>query len=124
MNADDFDPGEYVLEKKKTNASVEVAIPNPVERRPGHKPTIPGVYDDLYDYNTGTQNSAVNPEKTVLTGKYGCSKQKKLVVGSIIGIGAIALIAFGVILYLQGRHYLSTMVNFSKINYDVALTFK
>ena len=100
--AEDFDPGEYVLEKTKTKNSNEVEIPNPEKRKPGHKPTIPGVYDDLYDYDTDPQISAVNPDKTLSKDTYGCSKQSKIFAGSIIGIVVVGVIATGVVFSLQG----------------------
>ena len=108
INVEDFDPGEYVLEKKKIIDSNEVEIWNPEKKRPGHKPTIPGVYDDIcgdyggYAYDTDPQVSAVNADKTLTKDTYGCSKQRKIFVGSIIGIAVIGVIATGVVISLQG----------------------
>ena len=102
ITAEDFDPGEYVLEKTKTKNSNEVEIPNPEKRKPGHKPTIPGVYDDLYAYDTDPQVSAVNADKTLTKDTYGCSKQRKIFAGSIIGIVVVGVIAAGVVTSLQG----------------------
>ena len=99
----DFDPGEYVLEIRKTKDSKKVEISNPEERKPSHKPTIPGIYDDLYDYDTSPQTLVVNPNKSLVKEKYGCSKQMKIFIGSIIGICAVGAIAVGVIFSLQGR---------------------
>ena len=100
--AEDFDPGEYVLEKTKTKNSNEVEIPNPEKRKPGHKPTIPGVYDDLYDYDTDPQPSAVNADKTLSKDTYGCSKQRRIFACSIIGIAVVGVIAAGVVISLRG----------------------
>ena len=102
INAEDFDPGEYVLEKKKTKNSNEVEIPNQEKRKPGHKPTIPGVYDDLYDYDTDPQTSAFNADKTVSKDTYGCPKQRKIFARSIIGIAVVGVIAASVVISLQG----------------------
>ena len=102
IDSDDFDPGEYVLEIKKTKDSKKVEISNPEKRKPGHKPTIPGIYDDLYDYDTSPQTSVVNPNKSLLKKKHGCSKQMKIFIGSVIGICAVGAIAAGVIFSLQG----------------------
>ena len=102
INAEDFDPGEYVLEKKKNKDSNEVEIPNPEKRKPGHKPTIPGVYDDLYDYDTDPQTSVVNADKTLSKDTNRCSKQRKIFAGSTIGIVVVGVIAAGVVFSLQG----------------------
>ena len=110
INAEDFDPGEYVLEKKKVKDSNGVEIPNPEKRKPGHKPTIPGVYDDLYDYDTDPQTSAVNANKTVPTDTYGCAKQRKIFAGSIIGIAVVGVIAAGVVFSLEGTCSFSYLI--------------
>ena len=103
INAEDFDPGEYVLDKKKTKEdSNEVEIPDPEKRKPGHKPTITGVYDDLYEYDTDPQISSANPDKTRSKDPYRCSKQRKIFAGSIIGMLVVGVIAAGVIFSLQG----------------------
>ena len=103
IDSDEFDPGEYVLDLKNTKDSKKVEISNPEERKPGHKPTIPGVYDDLYDYDTSPETSVANPNKSVLKEKYACSKRMKIFTGSVIGICAIGAIAVGVIFSIQGR---------------------
>ena len=102
IDSDDFDPGEYVLEIKKTKDSKKIGISTPEKRKPSHKPTIPGVYDDLYDYDTSPRTSEVSQNKSLLIEKHGCSKQMKIFVGSVIGICAIGAIAIGVIFSLRG----------------------
>ena len=105
LHADDFDPGVYVLETKKTKDSDEVEIPIPGKGKPGHKPTVAGVYDDLYHYDTGPQPSVVNSNTTFLEDKYGWSKQSKIFVLFILGVGIIGAIAAGVIIHsLHGRY--------------------
>ena len=113
IDSDEFDPGEYVLDLKKTKDSKKVEISNPEERKPGHKPTIPGVYDEIYDYDTSLETSVADPNKSVLKEKYGCSKQMKIFAGSVIGICAIGAIAAGVIFSIQGR--------FTFLTYDLEL---
>ena len=102
IDSDEFDPGEYVLEMRRTKDLKKIGISKPEKRKPGHRPTISGVYDDLYDYDTSPRTSEVSPNKSLMIEKYGCSKQMKIFVGSVIGICAIGAIAVGVIFYLQG----------------------
>ena len=102
INADDFDQGEYVLEIKKTKVSGEVKTSNLEKRKPGHKKSIEGVYDDLYCYDLDRQTSVVKADKTLMNDKNGCSRKRKIFVWSIIGICVIGAIAVGVIYSVQG----------------------
>ena len=101
INTDDFDQGEYVLEKRNTKELGKANSSNPEERKPSHKPTTTGVYDDLYDYGTGPKTSEINSSKTLVIDKYGCSKQRKFFFGSIVGIVVTGVIAFGVIYFFH-----------------------
>ena len=111
QNAVDFDSGEYILEIQKPKDSIELENQSPERRKPGHRPTLPGIYDDLYDYDTGTQTSEVNPENNSLKDKDVCSNQSKTFVVfsfcccfvvTIIGICVIGAISVGMIFHLQG----------------------
>ena len=99
-----FDPGEYVLEKKKTKDSDKVVIPIPGKGKPGHKPTKAGVYDDLYDYNTNPQPSVVNSNTNLLEGNYGWSMQRKIFVWCILGVVVVGATAAGVIYSILGSY--------------------
>ena len=104
MNADDFDPGESVLEKEKTKPSNKADTSSTEETKSGPKATIPGAYDDVHQYNAGSQTSAVNPDKSLSKDMYECSKQRAIFAGSIIGIGVVGAIVLGVIFAHQGRY--------------------
>ena len=104
LNADDFDQGEYVLEIKKTKVSGEVKTSNLEKRKPGHKKSIEGVYDDLYCYDPKPPTSLENSDKPLMKNDEArCSRKKKIFFGSMIGIGVVGAIAVVVIYSIQGQ---------------------
>ena len=103
VSADDSDQGEYVLEKKTATVPVEVEISTPEQTKPGHRPTLEGVYDNLYDDGESHEISIDNPDKDNLKDNKGCSKQRKIFIASIIGVVVLGAISAGIALSLQGE---------------------
>ena len=104
IKSDVFDPGEYVLEKKKTKDSDKVVIPILGKGKPGHKPTMAGVYDDLYDHDTNPPPSVVNSDTPLLEDNYGWSMQRKIFVWCILGLVVVGAAAAGVIYSILGSY--------------------
>lgn len=102
-----YDEAVYVVEKKsgtkypnQTNAS------HPEIKKPGHKRTDPGIYDEL-DYELSPsvevdlEGKGVNHDKTILTDSTTNdvgSKKKKTIIGSVLGVSVVAAI-FGSIYF-------------------------
>ena len=77
IHEDDIDTGEYVLERMGAKSSHSVENPCPEKSKPGHKPSVPGVYDYLYDDSNSFQIPVDKHNQSALNDKDGCSKKKK-----------------------------------------------
>ena len=97
VTADDSDHGEYVLEKKTATVPIHDEIAAQEKTKPGHKPTIEGVYDYVYD------DDGVSLDKAVLKDNQRCSKHRKILIASIIGIVVLGAISAGIAFSLQGQ---------------------
>ena len=95
--ADDIDHGEYVLEKKTATVPIQDEIPDQEKTKPGHRPTLEGVYDYLYD------DDGVSLEKAVLKDNERCKKHRKILIASITGMVVLGAISAGIALSLQGQ---------------------
>ena len=96
------DPGEYVLERKKSKESIasEAKVAENV-RKPCHAKTIPGVYDYLdYEISPRTQHDC--DQDIRLNDKEEVSKRKKIIFASFIGVCLIVAFALGLFSILQG----------------------
>ena len=108
---DEEDAGVYVLERKvRSRGSIGREVPAPEANRPGHQRAEPGVYDELdYDLSPridGRPNNSTNLEKG-----NGCSKQKKILILSVLGTLIIGLVAAGVVLALQRKYCFQIVSN-------------
>ena len=66
INSADDDRGVYVIDQVRSKKPSEVQNQVPVNRKAGHKPSLQGVYDDLYDYDVRPQASVDSTNQTVL----------------------------------------------------------
>jgi len=94
INAAIDDRGVYVIDQIRSKISSEEQNQVPENRKAGHKPSLQGVYDDLYDYNISPQASVDSPHQSIWN-KYVCLKPKKSIIISTIGgflIGAVVVL--------------------------------
>ena len=102
VSTDDSDQGEYVLENKTATVPIQDEIPAQEQTKPGHRPTLEGVYDELYDDGASLETSIANPDKFILKGNLGCSKQTKILIASFIGIVVLGVVVAGIAISLKG----------------------
>ena len=102
----DYDDGEYVLDKKDLRKTSNVLKqPTPEIKKPSHKNSIKDVYDELdYELSPRIQDSNQENEnqrdKTMLMeseNEDGSSKKKKICFASVLGICLIGAIAVGIV---------------------------
>ena len=99
------DEGDYVVNCKKTTTFLPFEISTPEKRKPGHKQSEPGVYDEL-DYKLSPRIESNSSASNIVTNKLECFKilkKTKIFVVSIIVIVVTAAIAVGVIFHHQSR---------------------
>ena len=92
------DVGEYILEQKDKKNESKLG-----NRKPEHRPSNPQIYDDL-DYNLSPRNETIRNNQTIdndFHKESTCSKQKKIVIASIITIILIGAVGAGVIFAIQ-----------------------
>ena len=109
---DDF-PREYVYEeddgmyvydvKVRSKYSDATEVPAPEAKKPGHKRTDPGIYDDLYDYNLDAPIDDGSPDQTVLKKENVCLNHKKSLISCVLGIFLVGALTVGVVFSLQGK---------------------
>ena len=93
----DCDAGEYVLEKtRKTSNSNPKSTVAPRNNKPGHKKTVPDLYDEL-DYELSPRIEVGKKE--------GISKQKKIIFVSVLGVCLVGAVVTGVVFVNQGRYF-------------------
>ena len=92
------DVGEYVLEQKDRKNESKFG-----NQRPEHRPSVPQIYDDL-DYNLSPRNETIDNNQTIdndFDKENRCSKQKKIVIASLITIILIGAVGVGVNFAIQ-----------------------
>ena len=102
IHEDDIDTGEYVLERMGAKSSHSVEPPCPEKSKPGHKPSVPGVYDYLYDDSNSFQSPVDKNNQSALNDKDGCSKKRKILVACIIGTFSLGVTIIGFAIFLTG----------------------
>ena len=103
VNADDDNTGEYVLERKATKLSVAVEASATDNRKPGHKPSEAGVYDEL-DYNLNPRIETNSADQTIKRDRKDRFEKKKILIALSLVI-FLSMITIGVIIALQGNLY-------------------
>ena len=123
------DEGDYVVEWgsncKKTTTFLPFEISTPEKRKPGHKQSEPGVYDEL-DYKLSPRIESNSSASDILTNKLECFKilkKTKIFVVSIIVIVVTAAIAVGVIFHHQSRCQFVYECLIQKITYFFSINF-
>ena len=98
----EHDDGEYVLEQK-----IKDKEPNSNKNKPRHKKSEAGVYDEI-DYDLSPRNETRLQNQIIvndLETKDRCSKQRMIVVISILVITLIGAVVAGVIFVTYGKYY-------------------
>ena len=95
----DEDAGKYLYERSvNSKASNAIESSSPQNKKPGHKRTVAGMYDELDyddDHGVGTSNrSSIR----------GSSKKKKIFIASIIGTSFIGGIVVGAVFLRRGKY--------------------
>ena len=108
----DYDDGEYVLDKKDLRKTSKVLKQSAPEiKKPSHKISVSDVYDELdYELSPRVQDSCKKNEnqgdKTILMeSEYegGSSKKKKICFASVLGICLIGAFVVGIVFAIQGQ---------------------
>ena len=100
INSADDDRGVYVIDQVRSKKPSEVQNQVSVNRKAGHKPSLQGVYDDLYDYNVRPQAAEDSAYQMVLNKDVHFKQNNKYaIVGAIGGffLGAVVVLAIFII---------------------------
>ena len=101
INAADNDRGVYLIDQMRSKKSSKEQNQVPESRKACHKPSLQGVYDDLYDYDMRPQASVDSTYQTVMNKDLYLKQNKYAIAGAIGGfiLGAVVVLA---ICILQG----------------------
>ena len=104
---EEIDQGEYVTELKNTTTFLPYEILVSENRKPGHKQSESGVYDEL-DYELSPRIEGSSSASTIRNNKLECLKnvkKTKVYVISIVVIILTVAIAIGIVFHSQSRYY-------------------